>query len=127
MAAALGSMIALLGHYGSGLHAWQLAPSLAVAGIAFGVVAGALASIVLGHVPARLSAGASGVINTVIELGSVLAIAVAGTIFFASLGPRPGTHAFTHAASAALWYLTICCAAATVGSVSRPSVDHCPD
>ncbi len=121
MTAALGSMIALVGRYGAGLHAWQLAASLAVAGIAFGVVSGTLADVVLGRIPPRLSAGASGVINTVVEFGSVLAIAVAGGIFFAGLGPRPGGHAFTHAASAALWYLTICCAAATAGSAFLPA------
>lgn len=121
MTAALGSMIALVGHYGGGLHAWQLAPSLAIAGVAFGLVSGALAEVVLGHVPARLSAGASGVVNTVIEFGSVLAIAVAGGIFFAELGRRPGAPAFTHAASTALWYLTISCAAATAGAAFLPA------
>lgn len=117
MTVTLGSMIALVGHYGDGLHAWQLAPSLAVAGIAFGVVSGALADVVLGHVPARLSAGASGVINTAIEFGSVLAIATVGGIFFAELGARPAVPAFTHAA-----YLTICCAVTTVGSAFLPAV-----
>ncbi|HEY7143147.1 MAG TPA: MFS transporter [Streptosporangiaceae bacterium] len=121
MTAALASMTALIGHYRTGLHAWQLAPSLTVAGIAFGIVSGTLAGIVLGQVPARLSAGASGVINTVIEFGSVLAIATAGGIFFAVLGPRPTGSAFTHAASAALWYLTICCAATTAGSAFLPA------
>jgi MFS family permease len=131
MTAAVGSMIALVTHYGPGLHAWQLAPSLAVAGIAFGIVSGTLADLVLGHVPARLSADASGVVNTVTEFGSVLAIAVAGGIYFAVLGPRPSAHAFTHAASAALWYLAICCAAAAAGAALLPSrhprpADHGP-
>jgi MFS family permease len=121
MTAALGSMIALVGHYGGGLRAWQLAPSLAVAGIAFGIVSGALANVVLRDVPARLSAGAAGVINTVIEFGSVLAIAVAGGIFFAELGPRPDAPAFTHAASTALWYLAISSAAAIAGSALLPA------
>jgi MFS family permease len=120
MTAALVSMIAITGHYGAGLHAWQLGPSLAVAGIAFGIVSGTLADVVLGRVPARLSSGASGVISTVIQFGSVLAIAVAGGIFFTVLGPRHDTPAFTHAASAALWYLTICCAAAAAGSAFLP-------
>jgi MFS family permease len=127
MTAALGSMIALVGHDGGGLRAWQLAPSLAIAGVAFGIVSGALAEVVLRHVPARLSAGASGVVNTVIEFGSVLAIAVAGGIFFAELGPRPGAPAFTHAASTALWYLTISCAAATAGAAFLPASGPRPD
>jgi MFS family permease len=121
MTAAIGSMIVLITHYSRGLHAWQLAPSLAIAGIAFGIVSGSLADLVLRDIPARLSADASGVVNTVTEFGSVLAIAVAGGIYFAVLGPRPGAHAFTHAASAALWYLTICCAAATAGVALLPS------
>ena len=131
MTATIGSMIALVSHYGGGLHAWQLAPSLAVAGIAFGIVSGMLADLVLSHVPARLSADASGVVNTVTEFGSVLAIAVAGGIYFAGLGPHPSTHTLTHAASTGLWYLTACCAAATAGSALLPSrrphpADHSP-
>ena len=126
MTATIGTMIALVSHYGGGLRAWQLAPSLAVAGIAFGIVSGALADLVLSHVPARLSADASGVVNTVTEFGSVLAIAIAGGIYFAGLGPHPSLHAFTHAASAALWYLTACCATASVGSALLPSRRPCP-
>jgi EmrB/QacA subfamily drug resistance transporter len=119
--AALVSMVALVGHYGSGLHAWQLAPSLAVAGLAFGVASGTLADIVLDRVPARLAAGASGLINTVIQLGSVLAIAVVGAIFFDSLSGRPDVRAFTSAATSGLWYLAASCALATIGTVFLPS------
>lgn len=121
MTAAVASMIVLVSHYGGGLRAWQLAPSLAIAGIAFGIVSGTLADLALRHVPAHLSADASGVVNTVTEFGSVLAIAVAGGIYFAVLGPRPSMHAFTHAASVALWYLAICCAAASAGAALLPS------
>jgi hypothetical protein len=120
MTAAIGTMIALIVHYRSGLHAWQLAPSLAVASIAFGTVSGTLADVVLKDVPPRLSADASGVINTVTEFGSVLAIAAAGGIYFAVLGQRPGAPAFTHAASTALWYLALCCAASAAGAVFLP-------
>jgi EmrB/QacA subfamily drug resistance transporter len=121
LTAAIGSMIALIGHAGGGLHAWQLAPSLAVAGIGFGIVSGALADLVLSRVPARLSDEASGVVTTVTQFGSVLAIAVAGGIYFAELSGSPGGPAFTHAASAALWYLAGCGAAATAGSALLPS------
>lgn len=119
--AALVSMIALVSHYGSGLYAWQLAPSLAVAGLAFGIVSGTLADIVLGRVPARLAAEASGLINTVIQLGSVLAIAVVGAIFFDSLSRRPDIGVFTHAATSGLCYLAASCGLATIATVFLPA------
>ncbi len=115
------SLLVVIARYGTGLHAWQLAPSLAVAGIAFGIISGALADIVLGQVPARLAASASGVVSTVTELGSVVAITVTGVIFFGTLGDRPGPETFVHATTYSLWYLTASCAAAAIGCALLPA------
>jgi MFS family permease len=34
----LASLLAVVAHYGTALHTWQLAPSLALTGIAFGII-----------------------------------------------------------------------------------------
>lgn len=115
------SMIAIVAHYGSSLHPWQLSPSLAVNGIAFGIISGTLADIVLGQVPRRLAAPASGVVNTVTELGSFVAVTVTGAIYFTALGTRPVEQAFNNAATSSLWYLAASCAAATLGCVLLPA------
>jgi EmrB/QacA subfamily drug resistance transporter len=120
MTATLASMIYVIHHQGTRLLAWQLSPSLLIAGLAFGVVSGTLADIVLGGLPTRLSTSASGVVNTVIQLASVLAIAVAGAIFFSTLGHRPDPHTFITAADSGLLYLTACCAAATLATRRLP-------
>jgi EmrB/QacA subfamily drug resistance transporter len=100
---------------------WYLAPSLAVAGVAFGVVSGTLADIVLGQLPASKAASASGVVNTVIQLGSVAAIAVIGVLFFGALGQHPAMMTYVHATRVGLWYLAGCCAAASLGSLMLPA------
>ena len=123
----LASLLAVIAAYGTGLHPWQLAPSLVVTGIAFGIISGALADIVLGQVPARLAGSASGVVSTITQLGSVVAVTVTGVIFFGALGARPFPDTFVHATTHSLWYLTASCAAAAVGCAllpSRPATGH---
>jgi len=117
----LASLLAVVAHYGTALHAWQLAPSLALTGIAFGIISGALADIVLGQVPARLAGSASGVVSTITELGGVVAVTVTGAIFFGTLGSHPHPQTFVHATTHSLWYLTASCAAAAIGCALLPS------
>ncbi len=116
----LASMIAVLSHYDASLHSWQLAPSLAITGIAFGIISGALADTVLGQVPDDQAVSASGLVNTVTELGSVIAITITGAILFDTLSSRPEPHLFVHATTASLWYLTASCAAAALGCTLLP-------
>jgi len=85
-----------------------------ITGIAFGVISGTLADIALGQVPAQLAASASGVVNTITELGSVLAITITGAIFFDTLGSHPHQDTFTNATTNSLWYLAVSCAAAAI-------------
>jgi hypothetical protein len=86
MTLAVGSMTVIAG---PAMPAWHLAPSLAVAGLAFAIVSSMLADIVLGQLPAGQAASQSGVVNTVIQLGGVTAIAVIGVLFFGALGQHP--------------------------------------
>jgi EmrB/QacA subfamily drug resistance transporter len=121
IALSLASLLTVIARYGTGLHPWQLAPGLAVTGVAFGIISGALADIVLGQVPARLASSASGVVSTVTQLGSVVAVAVTGVIFFGTLGGHPLPETFVHATTRSLWYLTASCAAAAIGCALLPS------
>ena len=105
----------------AGLPGWELAPSLAVAGLAFGVVSGTLAGIVLDDLPPARAASASGAVNTVIQLGSVTAVTITGVIFFGALGQHPVVATYVHAARTGLWYLAACCAAATLASLLLPA------
>ncbi|HEY1319855.1 MAG TPA: MFS transporter [Streptosporangiaceae bacterium] len=111
------SMIAVIRLAAGQLHGWQLAPSLAVAGLAFGVVSGTLAGVVLGRVPRARAGAASGVVSTVVQLGSVTAIAVAGAVFFSLLGKRPDLASYVHATTGGLAYLAAACAAAAILSL----------
>ena len=117
----LASLLAVVAHYGTALHSWQLAPSLALTGIAFGIISGALADIVLGQVPARLAGSASGVVSTITQLGGVVAVTVTGAIFFGTLGNHPHPETFVHATTHSLWYLIASCAAAAIGCTLLPA------
>ena len=86
-----------------------------------GTVSGTLADIILGQLPAGQAASASGVVNTVIQLGSVTAIAVIGVLSFYALGQHPAVATYVHATRTGLWYLTACCAAATPASLLLPA------
>jgi MFS family permease len=123
MTLTVGSMTVIAG---PAMPAWHLAPSLAVAGLAPGIVSGTLADIVLGQLPADQSASQSGVVNTVIQLGSVTAIAVIGVLFFGALGQHPAIGGYVHATRTGLWYLAACCAAAALGSLLVPAKPERP-
>jgi MFS family permease len=116
----LASLLAVVAHYGTALHTWQLAPSLALTGIAFGIISGALADIVLGQVPARLAGSASGAVSTITQLGGVVAVTVTGAIFFGTLGNHPHPETFVHATTHSLWYLIASCAVAAIGCSLLP-------
>jgi hypothetical protein len=123
MTLAVGSMTVIAG---PAMPAWHLAPTLAVAGLAFGIVSSMLADIVLGQLPAGQAASQSGVVNTVIQLGSVTAIAVIGVLFFGALGQHPAIGGYVHATRTGLWYLAACCAAAALGSLLVPAKPERP-
>lgn len=105
MLASLGAMILVIGAQGAELNGWALAAPQTGAGLAFGIASGTLATLVLARVPAQRAAAASGVVNTVVELGSVSAIAIIGAIFFTTLGDHPATTQFVDATTDGIWYL----------------------
>jgi EmrB/QacA subfamily drug resistance transporter len=82
MALGVALVIATIGLAGAGLEPWQLAPALAVGGLGMGLSMPAMFDLILAEVPTRHAGSASGVVNTVMQVGSAVGIAVVGVVFF---------------------------------------------
>lgn len=80
-------------HYGLAIHAWQFAPSLFVQGLGMGLVTGPLFAITLQHVDSAHAGSASGILESVEQLGSVLGVVLLGGIFFGQIS-KGFEHAF---------------------------------
>jgi EmrB/QacA subfamily drug resistance transporter len=85
MAAGIGAVLLAVDRGGGELTSWALAPGLLVAGVGMGMVAPTLIDVALTGVPARDAGSASGVINTSLQLGGAIGVAVIGVIFFGLL------------------------------------------
>ncbi len=79
----------------SGASSWELAPSMLVAGIGFGVGVVPLADVVLAEIPERDAGSASGLFTTMQQLGAAIGVAVIGVVFFGALSSRSGGGAET--------------------------------
>lgn len=75
----------VFGHYGAAIHAWQFAPSIFVQGIGMGLVTGPLFAITLQHVDTAHAGSASGILESVEQLGSVLGVVLLGGLFFSHI------------------------------------------
>jgi EmrB/QacA subfamily drug resistance transporter len=88
MAAGMTGLIATVHHYGIAVGTWDLVPALLVAGAGMGSVLAPLADIVLDRVSVQHAGSASGVLNTSLQLGASIGVAVIGVIFFGLLGSQ---------------------------------------
>lgn len=120
MVASMIGMILVINGQGADLNGWALAAPQSGAGLAFGIASGTLATIVLIRVAPERAAAASGVVNTVTQLGSVTAIAIIGAIFFNTLGNRPTITDFVHATTNGIWYLVAASAACLLLTLLLP-------
>jgi EmrB/QacA subfamily drug resistance transporter len=73
-------------HYGPGLSSWQIIPMHVLSGIGFGMVVAPTLDLLLSQVPDRAAGTASGLLNTVQQLGIALGVALVGVVFFTLLG-----------------------------------------
>jgi EmrB/QacA subfamily drug resistance transporter len=64
---------------------WALAPGLLLGGLGMGMVAPTLMDVILGGVGERDSGSASGVVNTAMQVGGAIGVAVVGAVFFGAL------------------------------------------
>ncbi|WP_084965504.1 MFS transporter [Thermoactinospora rubra] len=79
------SMIAVVTGYGTGLTPWQLAVPILLYGAGLGLGASSLMLITLTGADAADAGAASGVVNTVVQLGMAAGPATVGTAFFGRL------------------------------------------
>ncbi|MEU3840820.1 MFS transporter [Streptomyces sp. NPDC028635] len=104
---ALGVLLYLAeaGHYGLAIAPWQMALPLVVMGLGMGLIVAPLTDAVLSQVPREHAGSASGLINTVQQMGNALGLGLVSVVFFGEIGDRltraevgPAfVHAFQHA------------------------------
>ncbi|HWF36020.1 MAG TPA: MFS transporter [Solirubrobacteraceae bacterium] len=93
MAGAQVALIVTVHHYGSHLSAWDVRPVIFVFGLGMGLILPSLADVIIGGVHERHAGAASGVINTGMQVGNGIGVALIGVILFSAVG--------SHAASSA--------------------------
>jgi predicted MFS family arabinose efflux permease len=101
---AVGLLIAdlVLRSQGGALSAWDIAGPLALAGFGMGMVFVPMFDVILAGVEPRQLGSASGLLETIQQLGMSLGIAVVGTVLFGVLGQGHGPAAFVRSADHAL-------------------------
>ncbi|WP_438829128.1 MFS transporter [Streptomyces hintoniae] len=76
------------GHYGLGITSWQMALPLVVMGVGMGLIVAPLTDAVLSGVPREHAGSASGLINTVQQMGNALGLGLVSVVFFGEIGDR---------------------------------------
>ncbi|MEU3659380.1 MFS transporter [Streptomyces sp. NPDC032940] len=73
------------GRYGSGITSWQMALPLVVMGLGMGLIVAPLTDAVLSQVPREHAGAASGLINTVQQMGNALGLGLVSVAFFGTM------------------------------------------
>jgi EmrB/QacA subfamily drug resistance transporter len=73
-------------HYGPSLSSWQIIIAQIVSGIGFGMIVAPTLDLLLGLVPSHEAGNASGLLNTIQQLGMALGVAVISVVFFTLVG-----------------------------------------
>ncbi|WP_345646104.1 MFS transporter [Streptomyces siamensis] len=74
--------------YGMSIASWQMALPLVVMGAGMGFIVAPLTDAVLSEVPREHSGSASGLINTVQQMGNALGLGLVSVLFFGEIGDR---------------------------------------
>ncbi|MFJ8655350.1 MFS transporter [Streptomyces rochei] len=77
------------GHYGLGITSWQMALPLVVMGVGMGLIVAPLTDAVLSQVPREHAGSASGLINTVQQVGNALGLGLVSVVFFGTMSDHP--------------------------------------
>lgn len=85
LAIGLAGVVWQLHSLGNGLHGYQLAPTLIIAGVGAGLVLAPVTSVILAGIKATDAGAASGVLATAQQVGAATGIAIVGIIFFGQL------------------------------------------
>lgn len=96
--------------YGTAIHSWQMALPLVVMGLGMGLIVAPLTEAVLSDVPRDHAGSASGLINTMGQMGNALGLGLVSVVFFGviddGLAPTAAGMAFVDAFQNALWWTT---------------------
>jgi EmrB/QacA subfamily drug resistance transporter len=96
-------------HYGLDIAPWQMALPLVVMGLGMGLIVAPLTDAVLSEVPKEHSGSASGLINTVQQMGNALGLGLVSVVFFGQIGdglvPPKLNQAFVAGFQHSLWYV----------------------
>ncbi|MFJ3337741.1 MFS transporter [Streptomyces sp. NPDC086766] len=99
------------GRYGLHIASWQMALPLVVMGAGMGLIVAPLTDAVLSEVPREHAGSASGLINTVQQMGNALGLGLVSVVFFGVIGDRLAPAqvgpAFVHAFRHALVYVAV--------------------
>jgi EmrB/QacA subfamily drug resistance transporter len=76
------------GRYGMAITSWQMALPLVVMGAGMGLIVAPLTDAVLSEVPKEHAGSASGLINTVQQMGNALGLGLVSVVFFGAMGDR---------------------------------------
>ena len=97
------------GRYGLDINPWQMALPLVAMGVGMGLIVAPLTDAVLSGVPKEHSGPASGLINTVQQMGTALGLGLVPVVFFGSISgrlPREARGAaFVDAFQQSLWWV----------------------
>ncbi|WP_405555008.1 MFS transporter [Streptomyces sp. NBC_01171] len=95
--------------YGLAIASWQMALPLVVMGVGMGLIVAPLTDAVLSEVPREHAGSASGLINTVQQMGNALGLGLVSVVFFGQIADRlPRAQvgpAFVGAFQHALWWV----------------------
>lgn len=86
MAAAMAGLVLAVNHYGGDLTAWDVRPVIFVFGLGMGLILPSLADVIIAGIHERDAGAASGLINTGLQVGNAIGVAVIGVILFSVLG-----------------------------------------
>ncbi|MER8015576.1 MFS transporter [Streptomyces griseoluteus] len=95
--------------YGLAIASWQMALPLVVMGAGMGLIVAPLTDAVLSEVPREHAGSASGLINTVQQMGNALGLGLVSVVFFGQIAdrltPAQVGPAFVNAFEYALWWV----------------------
>lgn len=103
--------IAEADRYGASITSWQMALPLVVMGAGMGLIVAPLTDAVLSRVPREHAGSASGLINTVQQMGNALGLALVSVVFLAVVDegraavPGERGEAYTEAFQHSLWWV----------------------
>ncbi|MET8876111.1 MFS transporter [Nocardia sp. NPDC004604] len=112
-------------HDSAGVSSWQIIPIHLVSGIGMGMVVAPTLDMLLGHVPSHDAGAASGLLNTLQQVGFAFGVALAGVVFFTRLEHpqttiQANTEIYSHAFSYTLRYVVGLLIVVALGFLALP-------